>query len=413
MGLWLPTTETELLDGLNSGVVPEGHFIDFKRELGSTSGARKETAQDIASFAIDGGVLIVGVAEKDGQFELAPVPVDNLSERAEQIAANRPDPGLHVRTNIIGASADETLGYLVIHVPASPGAPHMVDGRYWGRSERTKRQLSNDEVVLLHSRRTHAADTLSQILRTEFDRQPQPVTGARMFIVAHPLNAAPHAGRSYARRTPTTLRDLLAAGEEALPKSVQGTYPSSDEAHRFQRRANGIAATNLDAGRTDPKQWIAEEAMDIEVHYSGDIRAVISSLSVIDEDRRVPEGIRLVRDATVLAWSHRMITWARLLGDQIEHKGSWGFGLLVTGLTGTRAMPPLYDQNRHRLPLGSSIAHAPVYDATEYQGMATATRSEMDDDPSAIADRLAGDLLHTLGSANRFPDALPSPAQQV
>lgn len=408
MGLWLPTTEAELLEGLTLGLIPEGHFIDFKRELGATPGARKETAQDIASFAIDGGVLVVGVAEENGRFEPTPLPVSNLSERAEQIAQNRPDPGLSVRTHIISAAADQSLGYLVVHVPASPGAPHMVDGRYWGRSERTKRPLSNDEVVRLHGRRTNETAELDRALRIEQERQPQPVIGARMFLIAHPLHAAPHAGRAYARGKPAALRGLLAEGENAIPESARGSYPTSDEVHRFERRANGIAATNLGPGRAGLEEWSAREALDVEVHYTGDIRAVISFLSVVEEHHRVPEGIALFRDAAALAWSHRLIAWARLIGDRIAYNGAWGFGVLLTGLTGTRAMPPMYDEGRLRLPLGASIAHAPVYDADEFRGIAIANRVEIDDEPSAIVDRMTGDLLHSFGSADRFPDALVS-----
>lgn len=200
MGIWVPRTEAELDAGLRSGDVPEGHHLDFKRELGTTPASRKETAQDLASFAIDGGVLIVGVSEPvDGTFELAPQSILGLSERAEQIASNRPDPGLHVRTHIIVSETNSALGYLVVEVPPSPGAPHMVDGRYWGRSERTKRQLGDAEVVRLHAARGQQMAHVQRALDEEIMREPSSRPAGRIILVAEPLNASPTVARELVR----------------------------------------------------------------------------------------------------------------------------------------------------------------------------------------------------------------------
>ena len=401
MGIWLPSTEAQIEAGLASGDVPEGHFLDFKRELGPTPGSRKETAQDIASFAIDGGVLIVGVAEPEsGKYELAPVPLDNLSERAEQIAANRPDPGLSVRTTVIPSASDPTLGYLVIEIPPSPGAPHMVDGRYWGRSERTKRQLGNDEVVRLHMRRTDQEQRLRDALVAERKREPKGLAGGRMFLVAEPLQAPSTLAREYARGEPAAVRSLIFGTEHLVPPSAQQSYLAPTGARRTERRAQGIAATTLDTGRAAPD---FDGSLDVEVQFSGAVRALVSNLTYHEDHDRLPSGITHVLEDTTVAWCHRMVAWAKALGDQLGYRGPWGFGILVVGLAGARAMPDGYER---RFRLSAFASNLPAYDADEFERVATATYQEMETEPKAVVDRLVGDLIHTLGVADRYSDAL-------
>jgi hypothetical protein len=105
--------------------------MDLKAMPGS-KGDNKEAAKDMASFAIDSGTLIYGIAEDkvNRTFTLTPQPLNGLAEKLEQIARSIPDPALSIVSDEIPADADSTQGYLVVHIPASPIAPHMVDNRY-------------------------------------------------------------------------------------------------------------------------------------------------------------------------------------------------------------------------------------------------------------------------------------------
>ncbi|GAB3159738.1 hypothetical protein [Microbispora hainanensis] len=51
-------------------------------------------------------------------------PLNGLAEKMEQIARTIPDPPLTILTEAIPSDADPTRGYLVVHIPASPAAPH-------------------------------------------------------------------------------------------------------------------------------------------------------------------------------------------------------------------------------------------------------------------------------------------------
>lgn len=153
--MWEPATEAQIAAAIEAGDLRENVHLDVKRELTRGDGARTELARDLASFAIDGGVLLIGVAEdqKAGTFSLAPFPLAGVAEQIENIASNRVDPPLFVRVRDITAEADPSTGYLYVEVPPSPSAPHMVDGRYPARGDRTKRRLTDAEVVRLHATR--------------------------------------------------------------------------------------------------------------------------------------------------------------------------------------------------------------------------------------------------------------------
>lgn len=63
-------------------------------------GANKELAKDLAQFAIDGGVLVIGVDDNDkSPPKLIPVDLDGRKERVDQAARSIPDPPMHVRTD--------------------------------------------------------------------------------------------------------------------------------------------------------------------------------------------------------------------------------------------------------------------------------------------------------------------------
>src|SRR5687767_234003 len=66
----------------------------------------------------------------------------------------------------------------------------MVDGRYYGRGDKTKHALSDPEVVRLHERRRSADRDALALLQHEFDRDPIPADQRRqahLFLVAQPL----------------------------------------------------------------------------------------------------------------------------------------------------------------------------------------------------------------------------------
>jgi len=246
-------SEADVLAAIGNGVLGESHYLDLKREVKSSANANKETARDLASFAIDGGMLIIGIGETDTGIESTPQPLAGVPERLERVAATAVDPPLHVLTVAIPTDADRAYGYLIVYVPASPEAPHMVDNRYLARGDKTKRYLTDPEVLRLHQRRlTATADGLA-LLDVEFGRDPfddASRENAHLFVLAEPLAAradqlidvtdTPQPQPSFELRNSGLTTDLNASlGKVGAAQFSYGL----DEMQDFDRRANGVAWT--------------------------------------------------------------------------------------------------------------------------------------------------------------------------
>ncbi|MFI6730830.1 helix-turn-helix domain-containing protein [Streptomyces atratus] len=108
---WIPKTEADLKAAIDGGVLDESHYLDLK-EAPNNKTDNKELARDLASFAVDGGTLIIGVKEhkESRTFELSPQPLNGLPEKVEQVARSVSDPPLNVITG--GLETTPGTGYL-------------------------------------------------------------------------------------------------------------------------------------------------------------------------------------------------------------------------------------------------------------------------------------------------------------
>ncbi|MFI5728349.1 helix-turn-helix domain-containing protein [Streptomyces cyaneofuscatus] len=91
---WVPRTEDDLQAAIDGGLFEENHHLDLKKAP-DTKRDNRELARDLASFAIDGGTLIIGVQEnKDSRtFELSPSRSTGSRRRSSRSPArSSPDP---------------------------------------------------------------------------------------------------------------------------------------------------------------------------------------------------------------------------------------------------------------------------------------------------------------------------------
>src|ERR1700674_5886981 len=102
---WPPSTEEDLRLAATEGALEEHHKVDVKREIPAGDSANKELAKDLASFAIDGGRLIIGIDESAG-FALTPVDLKGLADRIDLVAHSRVDEPLDVEITTIRTAAD-------------------------------------------------------------------------------------------------------------------------------------------------------------------------------------------------------------------------------------------------------------------------------------------------------------------
>src|SRR4051812_39846359 len=134
--MWIPKNAEELELLVPRGELEESATLDFKREVPDKS---KSLATDIAALANDGGVLIFGVGEDETKRPtlLQPFQLDGVPERIASIVRSSISPPPFCEITTLPIPGEKGTGYLLVIVPASPIAPHMVivnqENRFYGR----------------------------------------------------------------------------------------------------------------------------------------------------------------------------------------------------------------------------------------------------------------------------------------
>jgi hypothetical protein len=152
------------LEALVRDEVPEGLHLDYKDSRafeGFHDKQKNELAKDVSAFAnSDGGVLVIGIQEKDNK----PVAVDEgldptavRREAVEQVIQSRIQQridGVRVHAVPLLSKGQGRVAY-VISVPASDRAPHMAhDNKYYKRYDFTSLPMQDYEVRDVSNRRT-------------------------------------------------------------------------------------------------------------------------------------------------------------------------------------------------------------------------------------------------------------------
>jgi hypothetical protein len=153
--MWIPESEQEILAAIDAGDLIETASFDAKAAL-LAKGKSKDLAIDVAAMATDGGTLLYGVGEDEDHRPTVPQPfrLAGARERVNQIVRSSISEPPAIEVKEIQSDDDSSLGYLVIAVPPSPRAPHMVtvgkEYRYYGRSATGNVPLTEGEVARLY-----------------------------------------------------------------------------------------------------------------------------------------------------------------------------------------------------------------------------------------------------------------------
>jgi len=160
-------SESDLLEQISAGV-PEGVFVDYKRDMyGRSDADAKEFLKDVSSFAnTSGGHLIIGLDETAG-IPSAIIALNGDSDqdlqRLENLARDGIEPrisGLRMRALPINGG-----GYVIIlRVPKSWAPPHRVSARntnrIYGRNSAGAYEFSVDELRVIF---TSSATVLERV----------------------------------------------------------------------------------------------------------------------------------------------------------------------------------------------------------------------------------------------------------
>lgn len=400
---WPPRTEADILAALARGDVVESSQLDVKLKVGNTDGERRGTAKDLASFAIDGGALLIGVREdkENRKFFAAPFDLNDVVERIELIAATLVEPSLPVHPREI-PSATDGLGYVWVDIPESPDAPHMVDGRYYGRGERTNRKLGDAEVLRLHRGRGSelafsraALDALHNqdpyvSARLNADEGAEPLTEhGHLYLVATPHRRVVDRAEDLLWRSPERLRGFDQAADRDVPDLLRGAVSYLSSGSRIVPRSTAISLTSFrENGQADP--FAESYGMEVRVESDGTVGVIFTGFSSATDGDQTGEIV----DAMLVGGAWKLLSLARSVALYIGYKGSWDIALRATFLQGRQSSAVSDDRGFYRTP-------KPAYDQSTYEQFTRVDGRDLER-PAAAVCRLVRPLLRAVGSWKVF-----------
>lgn len=384
-------SEAELRRLVEERLLYECHFLDFKAEIDNN----EKLARNLAAFALDGGALVVGVEEAGYERTptLAPLKLLGLRERVDQVSKARISPRLNVRAIEVPSVERPGLGYLIVIVPPSPDAPHMVDGRYWARSDTTRRELTDPEVRrLLSAHATEREQSLDTLVNAEIERDPLPDDRwPHLHLVAQPLHPRQEMLWEVASRAGGWNEWVRHA---VLPAAFLTT--PDDERWSVAGRANGCGLFNpgitrdrhveLDANGEPPR-----DANDIELRDEGGLRLYSAGVT-----QQAPDRLPTFADKTAVRLTARVVRAAQVVAHECDYLGAWDIAIAITRLEG--------------LPAASAGDGAPGYSEREYRQVLRITREALEADPVGVTTRR---LLARLGRALDAESAIVDEAMRV
>jgi hypothetical protein len=381
---WIPKSEDELRDAVSGRVLVENHYLDFKATIGTGDKANLSLAIDLASFATDSGAIVVGVDEGTDPPTLSPIPLAGLKERVDQIGRSRVDPPLLVTCEEIPAAGRRGEGYLVISIPASPMAPHMVDSIYRGRGDTTNIRLGDADVRRIRDQRRQAEFDIRAILRAEIDRDPIDGKGRKnghLFVVAEPVFAdaemlLPVVGDDWRNWLHTAFRNNP-------PRLTEVWVPDISSALQVVRTPLGWAMRSWEGDRVAALLKPEGAALELQVNENGGLRLFSGRATEVFRD----DGVVSVFENLVFGFVWRGTDWARIIAEQTGFVGNWRFGVALTRIAGARTSA---------ISLGAFRATPMPFEDDGYEAWTEATYAELVNDPDRVVESLVGRLNRAL-----------------
>jgi hypothetical protein len=399
---WVPSDEAALRAAFEQGLLDERNWCDLKKLVGTTRGASADLAKDLASFAVDGGTILIGLDETAPEGNpFHPVELTGLAERIEQISHTRIHPPLLIDCTPVpaGDHAAPGTGYLIVHIPASPQAPHQVDGVYYGRGDKTNRRLTDPEVERLFRRRATWNEGIEASLHSlmSFRDADRVTTKPQLFLAARPVAAWPDmclpltSGPAWQQ----TLAGLRSAvnGDEILRRALDAMFPRTGwqttlgRMSTAERTASGARLTLRSPGVAPGN---SEWDVDLDVDESGTLWFFAAEIGLADRSLNGMTYTGIFIDA-ISVYILAFLTFATLLSDEVHYASSWDVGIGLTNLHGCRPIAAVGTQRATTVG-----AFGSGYEAARYVRTGRADVAELSRRPGAVLERLIGQLARAM-----------------
>ncbi|MFG1849572.1 AlbA family DNA-binding domain-containing protein [Micromonospora carbonacea] len=390
-GMWRPRAWQDIVDAAAGGLLDESRWVDLKRELKPGRPGNNDLAVDIAAMSLEGGLLLYGIVDHESRAgQVVGVELAGLADRVDQVARMKVHPAAQVRSVEISDPDRPGWGCLLVIVPPSARAPHMVDNVYYGRGDRANHKLSDQEVrQALNTRAQHQHDVAQQLhlLRNE-DPVPPPHDHGHLYVIAQPLAASDDALVELITGPQFQQTILLAAA--SITTELGSTWaPTLRSASRVQRRADGAAFVSYDA----PDRISEHSLVELVLREDGGVALTCGRGTDTWSSHAGADPERILIPVVVLGLTHSVLTMAGRLAQQFSgYQGQWSVGVLLDNLKGVGP----YDGRLTWGDMGSPYSRA------EYEQLATTDTEELIENCAAVVERLLGKLMRSLGVDSRY-----------
>jgi hypothetical protein len=401
-GRWTPTAWSDVVEAAAGGLLDESHWVDLKQELPAGKRTHNtELAQDLASLAVDGGLLVVGVEDHDSRAgKVRGVELARLADRVDQVARDKVRPSLVVRSHEVPDPDRPGWGCLLMHVPPSAEAPHMVDYVYYGRGDRANVRLGDEQVrAIIKDRRRSRTDVTAELRRMADD---DPIAAdqrqlGHLYLLAQPETAAEEALVGFLARDDAVpvIQELLGSVVQERGSGATGFAPDLHLLFDRVPRAEGLALTSYSAEEGPRRE---QSLLELVVREDSGVRLTCGRGTDVSSGTGFPPPngpLMFVIAMLVLGLAHSVAALAGRLADEHgAYQGQWRLGIRMDRL---RDAVPLDLLQGHPL-------HRPgnPYSRDEYERATSASTEELVNAPHAVAERLVAPLLRGLGIAPRY-----------
>lgn len=389
----------DLVAAAQGGVLAETQWVELKAGLpADVRAANLEVGRDLASLSVDGGVLIVGVRDPGTKAEHVVGTTDdleNLKSRIDQVAGSvRVQPPLSVQMTSIDHPTDAERYVLIVRVPASTSAPHMVDEKYWGRGATGKRPLLDVEVSRLFAERRGRRDDfkarLEGLSKTVDPLPPTLRNFGHLYLLVEPEAAVvgPPLSDVVAGQLPLqVVLNSLSFNPQWSPSFESLRYPIG--------HPDGLALSSVAPGNErDQEAYL----MYLLLNDGGSVQLASGQATRAYRDKMgipVNQLMEIIHQALQLA--------AHLGSSYLHYAGMWRLGVHAQGLKGHLPGQALTESG-----IASFVRFTP-FQSEEYTRLATATAEELADQTSVVVERLLRDLARGVGLQDRlFPYSRPA-----
>jgi hypothetical protein len=399
--MWIPETAAELEAAIASNTLPpESATYEYKQQLPPT-GKNVDIAIDVSAMSVDGGLIIYGVGEDkpNSRFFSAPIALQGVVERISQIIESNVKERPDFRAAPLPIDGQPGEGYVVVEVPASVRAPHMVEVkdeyRCYGRAPGGNRKLTQLDLDQLYKRRRRVEEEGKRALDHAIAKAPlQSVPGERgdLHLVARPILSDRSLRKRVFQADDGSELSQAVLNATSVLKFVEPWSPDFS-----QTVSNGQPGRSMDGIILDNPPFNSNGA--IIQRYTARLEFLDDGTSRFGGDAA---GIYILREPAMAQISAHFILMAGQLLARAGYKGQVDLSLALTGAKGAQSASWYMGRGYEHYFPGMGVRA--TLDTDDFRDQHRVTADQMLNEPTLMAAILVSRLARVIR-----PPQLPDP----